>query len=214
MKGQPLDMIQGLKKIADDFSAQLSVKEWTLGIDCIVYASGANGIGYHADNSQGESVIGCIVLHTGSTPRTVMIKSASRDLPCISYRLQLGQGSAYVMNGAMQKHYVHKVPKLQMSNKHTGDMKRIVLVFRVGDVALTVDSGKVATVETRFHRPDPVQFGAICGVDEGEVYHHRHLMKTYAHRIGVKGINGNMHDGCDAIIMTRNCPNFGGKDSK
>ena len=143
-----------------------------------------------------------------------MVKPASCDSPCSSYRLQLGQGSAYVMNGAMQTHYVHKVPKLKMGNKWSGDMKRIVLVFCVGDVALTVDSGKLATVETRFHRPDPVQFGAIVGVDKGEVYHHRHLIKTYAHRIRVRGINGNMHEGYDAIIKTRNCPNFGGKDGK
>ena len=90
MKGLPLDMIQGLKQIADDFAAKLSVKEWTLGIDCIVCASGADGIGYHADSPQGESVIGCIVLHAGSTPRTVMVKPASCDLPCSSHRLQLG----------------------------------------------------------------------------------------------------------------------------
>ena len=99
------------------------MKEWTLGIDCIVYTSDADVIGYHADNSQVESVIGCIVLHTGSTPRTVMVKPASCDSPCSSYRLQLGQGSAYVMNGAMQTHYVHKVPRLKMSNKRSGGMK-------------------------------------------------------------------------------------------
>ena len=52
MKGLPLDLIQGLKAISDNFAAKLSVKEWTLGIDCIVYASGSDGIGYHTDNSQ------------------------------------------------------------------------------------------------------------------------------------------------------------------
>ena len=89
-----------------------------------------------------------------------------------------------------------------------------MLVFRVGEVALTVDSGQIAAIETRLSRPNPVQFGVIPGVDEGEVYHHRHLIKTFAHRIKVRGINGNKDEGCDAIIMYRNCPNFGEIDSK
>ena len=41
-------------------------------------------------------------------------------------------------------------------------------------------------------------------------------MKTYGHRIGSKGVNGNMFVGCDAIIMimSRNDPELDERDGK
>ena len=39
-------------------------------------------------------------------------------------------------------------------------------------------------------------------------------MRFFGHRTGSRGVNGNMHIGCDAIIMCRNCPILGESDSK
>ena len=76
------------------------------------------------------------------------------------------------MNGGMQDEYLHSVPKSNTKNRESSDSTRIVLVFRHGKPAQTLDSGHIATLQTRLNRPPPVQFGAIDGVGEGEVYCH------------------------------------------
>ena len=39
-----------------------------------------------------------------------------------------------------------------------------------------------------------------------------HLQATGGHRVGIKGVNGNMIEGCDAIIVSMNNPKLGEDD--
>lgn len=215
MKGMPLEVIPGVESVAKQLAKTLDVPSWSLGIDVIVYASGTDGMGYHADNSQGESVIACLILKTDSDERTVVIKPNQAHQQYSSYKLQLGTGSVYVMNGIMQQHYVHSVLKLNGKNKRSNGGQRIVLVFRHGDSLTTiVDNGKIATLGSRLRKRHPVQFGAIDGVEEGHSYFQGDLVSKYAHRSGRRGVNGSIHTGCDAIIICRNCPKLGEVDSE
>ena len=109
MKGIPIDSFPTLGKIANYLSTLLDVPEWSLGCDCIAYASASDGIGWHADKSQGETVIACLIIATGPKQRRVDIKPASKKETQTKYRLKLCQGSMYVMNGEMQQHYLHSL---------------------------------------------------------------------------------------------------------
>ena len=213
MKAHPMDTIPGLREFSDDLARALSVDQWGLGVECVLYGSGDDRMGFHADDSQGETIIAALVLEdTGNTPRTVTIKPNEEYQSCHnSYRLQLSQGTVYIMNGEMQKYYMHALLK---TSKRAIDQRRIILVFRDGKKAETIDNGVVSDVEAKRHRKNPVQWGHIDGVQEGELYPHRYLMKTYAHRVGNKGVNGNMFEGCDAILISRNCPDLGERDGE
>lgn len=200
MKAIQLDKIPGLETVATELAAFLGVSRWGIGVDVVVYASGADGMGYHADNSQGETIIACITLQNTEKPRPVLIKP--NDDGC-KYKLLLGAGSLYVMNADMQQHYVHKVPKLSKKEINPHDM-RIVLVFRDGKSVQTSDSGAGALLESRMNRPDSVQFGPIPGIEEGVSYSRTDLISTFAHRAGIRAVNGSVHRGCDSIVLSRN----------
>jgi len=59
-----------------------------------------------------------------------------------------------------------------------------------------------------------VKHGVIDGVNELDKYPLTFLQASFTHRVGVKGVNGNMTDGCDAIIVAKNKRNLGEEDSE
>ena len=59
-----------------------------------------------------------------------------------------------------------------------------------------------------------VKHGVIDGIEELDRYPLSFLQGLCAHCIGVRGINGNMTDGCDAIIVAKNNPMLGEDDSE
>jgi len=59
-----------------------------------------------------------------------------------------------------------------------------------------------------------VKHGVIDGIDELDKYPLTFHQASVAHRVGVKGVNGNMTDGCDAIIVAKNKRNLGEEDSE
>ena len=79
------------------------------------------------------------------------------------------------------------------------------------------DNGKSASLQSRFDQVEKhvsVIHGAIEQVKELDTYPLSYIQASFAHRIGVKGVNGNMSDGCDAIIVSKNNPNVGEEDSE
>lgn len=213
MKAAPMDTVSGLSQFSQDFGKSLSVEKWRLGVECVLYGSCSDGMGFHADDSQGETIIAALILEdNGDQPRTVTIKPKGKyETNYSAFQLQLSQGSVYIMNGEMQKHYMHALKK---SSRELIDQRRVILVFRDGNERETIDNGTAASVDSRRHKKSPVLFGNISGIVDGEVLFHRSLMKTYGHRIGSKGVNGNMFVGCDAIIISRNDPELDERDGK
>ena len=81
-----------------------------------------------------------------------------------------------------------------------------------GNKKEAIDNGAMPGAESKRRRKSPVQWGHIDGVLEGELYDSRHLMRTSAHRVGNTGVNGSMFEGCDSIIISRNCSGLGERD--
>lgn len=59
MKAIPMDAFPILTKVAADLANHLGVRHWALGADVVAYTDGADGMGFHADNSQGETTVSC-----------------------------------------------------------------------------------------------------------------------------------------------------------
>ena len=216
MAAHNYDMIPGVKPLAHRVAKKLGVDRWRLGVDVIVYGSGNDGIGWHRDNSQGETTVACIILLTTTNPRPLLIKPTAENAGHPSFKLKMHSGTLYHNNGCFQSNYFHRVPKLVKSSGTSSSAlgRRIVLVFRDGDEVRTVDNGKAAPLSSRMNLPDTVQYGQINGIEEGQCYPRRALLESYAHRATIKAVNGRIGSGCDSIILSRNNPDLGERDGK
>ena len=215
MKAQPFSTIEGIEQIAKQLAKEFGVVKWTIGIEVIVYASGEDSIGWHADDSQGETDIVCMTLQTANDPRQVHIKAVGKGPVGSAFRLKLGKGSIYYMNGEMQKHYHHMVPKIHRSRSISADDRRVVLVFRSGNTVITSDSGIPASLDSRMSMAgQPLIFGKIDSVDEGNSYHPNDLEKLNAHRNGKRSVDGNKTLGCASIYLLKNDPSRGEYDGE
>lgn len=106
------------------------------------------------------------------------------------------------MDGEMQKHYVHSVPKTTDAEM-SEETARLCIVFRTGDdLSLKKDSGRPCTNPTKPQvRPQQI-FGRIPGLAECQVYRRTVLVQMGAHQQQNAGISGNMQSGADAIIVS------------
>jgi hypothetical protein len=167
--------------------------QWGIGVEAIMYRDGNDGVGWHCDNNQNESLILCVVLKSLES-RPVHIRPdgppEEGDEEIIIF---VGEGDSYSMDGEMQKHYQHCLPK-----KPKDPGCRNVLVFRhgmekavhkdsgeaVSDLALSkginidgVDSQSLFTLVRRVRAP-PVTFGHIDSIQEGGLYSRSYLYKV------------------------------------
>lgn len=89
------------------------------------YPDGDSSVGWHSDSEQ-TMVVGSTIasLSLGATRRfDVRRKNATRDC---AYKVDLGHGTLLTMEGAMQQHYKHQVPK-----QKAVQLPRINLTFRL-----------------------------------------------------------------------------------
>ena len=219
IRGIHSDAIPGLQQIAKRFAKECGVPCWNLGVNAVFLTSGRDKVGWHSDK-QGEVVVGCIILTTTDDPRPLNIKEklkkgiASRFE---SLSLKLGVGAYYVINGPMQHAYVHQVPHKNCLKPPSLVDARLSLVFCYGSTMNVQDNSNPVTMQLRFDQVQnhtPVRHGAIPGVEELCRYPLTFLQSSGAHRIGIKGVNGNMKDGCDAIIVSNNNQGIGEADGE
>lgn len=106
---------------------------------------------------------------------------------------------SYEMDGDMQKHYLHSVPKRK--NDHGGRL-RLTVVFRAGDeVLVRKDSGRPCENLSPKARQGQI-FGRINELFEGHLYTRLELFNLSAHRMHQRGISGNRKTGADAILVS------------
>ena len=145
MKAEPIELVSEVANYANELAKGYNLPEnqWDIGVDMIVYRDGDDSIGWHADDSQGESVVLCVVVDAPGEPRPLYIRpkrSKSTHLANGDEEIQLyvGEGDGYDMDGDMQVGYEHSLPKQKTNLSH-----RFVLLFRHGNEAyVPVDSGE------------------------------------------------------------------------
>ena len=138
--------------------------------------------------------------------------------------LYLKPGDAYSMDGELQLHYFHSVPKLvsPVTNIKSQPLQpptcpnnlRLAVVFRCGDPLLvTRDSG---TPSDWAPKPPLLRlFGrhGIAGLQEGHLYTKSQLVHMGAHEGLQKGVSGNKQHGCNAIAVSGLRPDGKGDDN-
>jgi len=64
MRAQPISQVPAISTYAAELATlyNLPNQTWDIGVDCIIYRDGHDSIGWHADDSQGESIILCVVI--------------------------------------------------------------------------------------------------------------------------------------------------------
>lgn len=90
------------------------------------YVKNSDSLCFHADkevNPPHYAVIGVTLMQPNTTPRRLVFKNKTKKI-----EIWLPTGSLYVMEGNMQKYFVHGVPKLGKTEINTGS--RLSITFR------------------------------------------------------------------------------------
>ena len=121
------------------------------------------------------------------------------------------------MNGPIQHAYVHQVPRKNSAKPPSIADARLLLVFCHGTPMNVEDNGNPVTMQLCFDQVQnhtPVTHGAITGVEELCRYPLTFRQSFSGHHIDIKGVNGNMKDGCDDIIVSNNNQDIGEADGE
>ena len=218
MKALPISLVPEVASYAEELAEKYNLQHWDIGVDMIIYKDGNDSIGWHSDDTQGETVVLCVVVEAPGEVRPLYIRPNKKVRPLRKgdeeIQLFIAEGDGYDMDGFMQQHYEHSLPKKTKNNSH-----RLVLIFRQGSASLVPkDSGvsiidedlckgkewNVVSAITKLRpKTDTVMFGHPMNVFVGECYARRYLWSTFAHRADQRGINGNIKDGSDSIVVSR-----------
>lgn len=194
MKAQPISQVPAISTYATELASMYNLPNqiWGIGVDCIIYRDGHDSIGWHADDSQGESIILCVVIaHSPSccssssnsnnrstsscsgdssntiSPRSVHIRPKKKN-KCNDNNHHLQEGDEEIQL------YIHEGDGydmdgyMQCNYEHCVPKKlhdtshRFVLIFRHGTVAPVPIDSGVALTELAY-----VEDGA--GLVEGRI---------------------------------------------
>ena len=199
--------------------------QWQIGVDMIVYRDGQDSCGWHADDTQRESLVTCVVVESGTT-RPVFLRPKVRAVVKLKdgdeeVEIFAGPGDCYCFDGATHNNYEHAVPK--GSNQD----RRMVLILRNGPRRYLQDNGRPAGTALRAEpcfatqsviwsvvpgsgdvmvRPSSarsrVNFGQLEGLYEGNQYVREGMVRAGFHNSPQGGISGNKEAGCDAIVVS------------
>lgn len=165
-----------------------------------------DGISKHADNNQGESTITTAII-SQDVPRNIIIDPLGRRNEFQHnddrYRLFLETGDVLMMDGEMQLHYGHSVPKSKSKQLMTEKRRRrLAIVFRDGKrMDFERDSGESVedfTPRSKLKR----RFGEIGGLEYGSVHRRTELGLMGAHVGNERSVSGSSEQGCDSLIVS------------
>jgi alkylated DNA repair dioxygenase AlkB len=198
MKAKPIQDYPAIYAMSQHVSQTLN-SDFNIGVDAIVYRDGTERIGWHADDSQGENRIFCLVVESSSIPEARPLKirrncgysKKAKKGGRTEYREEGDEeaelypvaGDGYEMDGILQQHYVHSLPaeRATIQKQHGtdgGGGRRFALIFRQGaERKVCQDSGILMASIT------PVSKVPLVSVlKQGECYFKSDLVKWGAHR--------------------------------
>ena len=204
MKALPLSLAPVVEKVAKRLANKFRLpnNEWGIGANLITYRDGSDKIGWHADDTQGEYIILTVVAQSNKEEeRRVHIRPKRQKNKApggdgngnvrhvyASYldgdeeiELIVNSGNGYKMDGTMQEHYEHCVPR-----KPTFSSRRKVIVFRHGVARNCQDNG----IETDpDYRPKRIWFGAPSHMSSPYARTNVSLGTSLLSRVEVSDIN-------------------------
>lgn len=108
MKARPISREPHIESLSHDLAElyRLPNREWNIGANLVYYRNGTDHTTWHADDTQGEALILCIVVESQSYARPILVKPKANggfqdgDEEIIIF---VGQGDAYEMDGELNK---------------------------------------------------------------------------------------------------------------
>ncbi|KAH8075621.1 SET domain-containing protein [Aureococcus anophagefferens] len=191
MRARPIAEVPSVAQLADKCSAAFGGTPWNVGVDVVCYRDGRDSCGWHADDTQGETLVLAVVLESVGGPRRVQLRpkqpphrapggAPKRKKVRRSYahvgeapladgdeelELWVGAGDAYSMDRGVQVGYEHAVPKVPP--KDTGVRKRVVAILREGDRkaagAEAFDDADTGLANASLEPPDRWDFDKLGG---------------------------------------------------
>jgi hypothetical protein len=206
-------------KEEEDVESECPPLYWNIGVNPVIYRSGRDRMGMHADDDQGEEIImTTIVDGPVDNPRPLVIQPtvckkgrAQKDLLNAmdeKIELFLCPGDVYHMDGKMQVKYVHSVPPslgkyTKGSEASDGQDRRMIVVCRRGKFCrFKRDSGEPVPAPLSVPIKKSYRIGAMDGLAVERVYSRNELIEMGAHLGIQRSISGSMKFGCDAIIIS------------
>jgi len=173
LKAEPLSSATSIDALSHDLAEKYSLpeKKWNIGVDVVVYRDGRDRMGWHADDTQEEHIILCVVVECDVVRPLKVRPKFRRGEKAPSHGdeeiwIYPSKGDAYEMDGEMQINYVHSV------DAYKGSSSWSVLIFRQGKpTQIGNDTGKRSSILPP-ERPKSTYFGhPKAGIVEGsELY--------------------------------------------
>ena len=205
MEGNPLSSLPVVSRVAKRLATMFNLKnsDWNIGCHLILYRSGRDSIGWHADDTQGEDVVASLTVDgPPGDARTICFQPASGPEDG-DQQLELFPmiGDVYTMDELVQEYYVHAMMKTKEPNEENCNFQRMSIIFRNGEAKTCKDNGWHVE-DCSPSKPNEYVFGNMSGVlQEGECYSRGELLKCHAHVNRQGNIAGNMSVGCPSIIV-------------
>jgi alkylated DNA repair dioxygenase AlkB len=103
MKALPLSLMPTVESLASLFAHLFKIEDqnWGIGVDVLLYRNNRDAIGWHADDTQDESIILSVTIGSPESPRCVKIEPKTDDYKDGDERIELYPrvGDAYTMDG-------------------------------------------------------------------------------------------------------------------
>ncbi|KAH8078174.1 SET domain-containing protein [Aureococcus anophagefferens] len=231
MRARPIAEVPSVAQLADKCSAAFGGTPWNVGVDVVCYRDGRDSCGWHADDTQGETLVLAVVLE-GAPKRKKVRRSYAHvgEAPLADgdeeLELWVGAGDAYSMDRGVQVGYEHAVPKVPP--KDTGVRKRVVAILREGDRkaagAEAFDDADTGLANASLEPPDRWdfdklggRFGHVDGIREGvrangdgaasldgaALYSRERLVETGGHNQAQRGVSGSLVRGAESVVVSR-----------
>ena len=229
MRASSIEQAPCVKVLADKCTEKFG-KDWNVGVDVVAYRDGYDSCGWHADDTQGETLIVAVILQSGGGPRRVQFRPKTPDAKYddsngITRRskdhvgerplqdgdeeieLWIEEGDCYTMDRGVQIGYEHQVPKVPSYGS-----RRVVAILREGQPRFKAEGADTGTPNASLEPPERWdyeknggRFGKIAKVDEGEgVYYSReHLCATGGHNQAQRGVSGSLERGAESVVVSR-----------
>ena len=162
MVASPVHVEPEVARLARRTSAAFEGADWNVGVDVVCYRDGQDSVGWHSDDTQGETLVVATVVESQGGPRRIAFrpkeprKTKQGEAPVNSkhhvgeaelsdgdeeVELWISQGDTYAMDRGVQVHYEHCVPKRRKSEGPLNG-RRIVVIMRRGDLKLEPSTAK------------------------------------------------------------------------
>jgi hypothetical protein len=100
MKAFPLVEVPRVQRLARCLAQEHLIDDWNIGVDLLIYRSGDDSIGWHEDDTQGESIVLCAVVHVGKQTRSLCIQPNTAPVEGDEQiEVYPGPGDMYRMDG-------------------------------------------------------------------------------------------------------------------